>query len=68
MSWKETCAMDERTKFIDMLLTSGRTMTEVCKIFNVSRKRPCKTNCVTAHSSLIFEEEDYEHDSRPRET
>ena len=38
MSWKETCAMDERIKFIDMLLTSGRTMTEVCKFFNVSRK------------------------------
>lgn len=38
MSWKETCAMDERIKFIDMLLASGRTMTEVCEIFNVSRK------------------------------
>lgn len=38
MSWKETCAMDERIKFIDVLLTSGRTMTEVCEFFNVSRK------------------------------
>jgi len=38
MSWKETCAMDERIKFIDMLLTSGRTMTEACELFNVSRK------------------------------
>ncbi len=30
--------------------------------------RACKLNCVTAHSSLMYSKEDYEHDTRPQET
>ena len=38
MSWKETCAMQERLEFIDELLGGERTMTELCRMRGVSRK------------------------------
>lgn len=37
MPWKETCVMDERTKFIAMLL-DGESMTHACREFGISRK------------------------------
>ena len=37
MPWKESSAMDERTKFISKLL-QGEKMTHVCEEFNISRK------------------------------
>ncbi len=36
MPWKETCVMDERMKFVGLLL-SGEKMTVVCKEFGISR-------------------------------
>jgi len=36
MPWKETCVMDERTKFIGRLL-SGEKMAPVCREFGISR-------------------------------
>lgn len=36
MPWKETCIMDERTKFIGQIL-SGEKMTAVCREFGISR-------------------------------
>ena len=36
MPWKETCVMDERTKFIGRLL-SGEKMAPLCKEFGISR-------------------------------
>lgn len=38
MSWKETCAMTERVKFIAELERGERTMTEVCRLAGISRK------------------------------
>ena len=38
MSWKETCAMQERMEFVSELLEGNRTMTELCLIRGVSRK------------------------------
>lgn len=38
MSWKETCAMQERMEFVSELLDGNRTMTELCLIRGVSRK------------------------------
>lgn len=37
MAWKETCVMDERTKFVGRLL-EGDSMTSLCEEFGVSRK------------------------------
>lgn len=36
MPWKETCVMDERTKFIGRLLT-GEKMAPICREFGISR-------------------------------
>lgn len=36
MPWRETCAMDERTKFIGRLL-SGEKMAPLCREFGISR-------------------------------
>ena len=36
MPWKETCVMDERTKFIGRLL-SGEKMAPLCREFGISR-------------------------------
>lgn len=38
MSWKETCAMQERLEFISELLEGECTMTELCAVRGVSRK------------------------------
>jgi len=37
MPWKETCVMDERTKFVALLL-DGESMTRACQQLGVSRK------------------------------
>lgn len=38
MPWKETRAMDERKRFIEMWLTGNYTLSELCAAFGVSRK------------------------------
>lgn len=38
MPWKETCVMDERLKFIGEYLKQERSMSALCKEFNISRK------------------------------
>ena len=38
MSWRESCAMDERVRFIVDQLTGLWTMTELCERYEVSRK------------------------------
>jgi putative transposase len=38
MSWRESCAMDERVKFIADHLTGSWTMTELCDLYEISRK------------------------------
>src|ERR1035438_10921306 len=38
MSWRESCAMDERVRFIADQLTGLWTMTELCERYEVSRK------------------------------
>jgi transposase len=37
MPWKETCVMDERMKFVAMLL-DGDSMTRACEELGISRK------------------------------
>ena len=38
MSWRESCAMDERVSFIADQRTGLWTMTELCERYEVSRK------------------------------
>src|SRR3979409_2757996 len=38
MSWRESCAMDERVSFIADQRTGSWTMTELCERYEVSRK------------------------------
>jgi transposase len=38
MSWKETCLMNERVRFIGELLAEQRDMSELCMLYGVSRK------------------------------
>lgn len=38
MSWRETCAMDERVSFVSEALLGRETMTELCARFSISRK------------------------------
>ena len=38
MPWKETCAMDERSRFIAEWLRGEVSITELCGSFNISRK------------------------------
>ena len=38
MSWKETCPMNERVRFIGELLAGERSMSELCTLYGVSRK------------------------------
>jgi transposase InsO family protein len=38
MSWKETCPMNERVRFIGDLLVGERSMSELCTLYGVSRK------------------------------
>lgn len=43
MPWKETCAMNERVKFIGMYLQEEWTMVELCRHFEISRKTGYRT-------------------------
>ena len=36
MSWKETCPMNERVRFIGDLLGEERNMSELCTLYGVS--------------------------------
>jgi putative transposase len=38
MTWRRTCPMDERIGFIGELERGERTMSEVCRVFGISRK------------------------------
>jgi putative transposase len=38
MPWKETCVMDEKTKFIAACLGEEESMAEICRRFDISRK------------------------------
>jgi transposase InsO family protein len=38
MSWKETCPMTERKRFVADLLRGERYMTELCELYGISRK------------------------------
>ena len=38
MSWKETCAMRERLKFVALVEAGEETMAELCRQFGISRK------------------------------
>jgi putative transposase len=38
MVWKETCAMEERMRFVDALVENAETFAMVCRRFGVSRK------------------------------
>ncbi len=38
MAWLETGVMDERIKFISEVLNGDCTMTELCAIYQISRK------------------------------
>jgi putative transposase len=38
MTWRANCPMDERMAFIAEMIRAERTMSELCRIFNISRK------------------------------
>jgi transposase InsO family protein len=38
MPWLETCVMEERIKFIMIILENSYSMTELCSYYNISRK------------------------------
>ena len=38
MPWKETCAMNERFGFVCEVERGERTMSELCRVFGISRK------------------------------
>ena len=38
MPWKETCAMNERLGFVCEVERGERTMSELCRVFGISRK------------------------------
>ena len=38
MPWKETCAMNERQRFIEAWLQPGRNITQLCQRFHIARK------------------------------
>jgi putative transposase len=38
MSWKETCPMTERMRFVSELLAGERDMSDLCRLYGVSRK------------------------------
>jgi len=38
MTWKETCPMDERVRFVGDVLKGERSMSEVCALYGISRK------------------------------
>ncbi len=38
MSWKETCTVDERMRFVKAVMSGSRTISGLCREFEVSRK------------------------------
>lgn len=38
MTWKETCPMDERVRFLAEVLEGERSMSELCTVYGISRK------------------------------
>lgn len=38
MPWRESCAMNERMRFVAACLSQTMTMTQTCELFGVSRK------------------------------
>ena len=38
MPWRESCAMDERMRFVAACLSQTTTMTQTCELFGISRK------------------------------
>jgi putative transposase len=42
MPWKETCAVDERERFVENWLASEASKTELCEIYGISRKTAYK--------------------------
>jgi len=42
MPWKETCAVDERERFVENWLASEASKTELCEIYRISRKTAYK--------------------------
>ena len=38
MTWRDTCPMDEKAAFIEEVLRAERTMSELCRVFQISRK------------------------------
>lgn len=38
MVWKETCAMEERMRFVDVVAGNEETFAAICRRFEVSRK------------------------------
>jgi putative transposase len=52
MPWKETCAMNERQRFIEAWLQPGRNITQLCQRFHIARKTGHKwINRFTAEGS-----------------
>lgn len=42
MPWKETCAVEERIRFITDWQAGGESVAELCRIYSVSRKTAYK--------------------------
>jgi len=38
MPWSETCAMEERLRFVADVLAGDESMTELCELYGISRK------------------------------
>jgi putative transposase len=38
MTWRDTCPMDEKAAFVEEVLRGERTMSELCRVFQISRK------------------------------
>ena len=38
MPWKETCPMDQRVRFVARITSEDRSMTELCRVFGISRR------------------------------
>ena len=38
MAWQETCVMDERLCFVSACLEGGDSISELCRVFGISRK------------------------------
>ena len=38
MAWKETCVMNERTRFMAAVISGAENMSDLCHQFGISRK------------------------------